>query len=44
MGDKEAESHSVSVRTRAKGDQGSMPLDTFLANSQELIKAQSTEL
>jgi threonyl-tRNA synthetase len=44
MGDKEAESHSVSVRTRAKGDQGSMPLATFLANSQELIKTQSTDL
>jgi threonyl-tRNA synthetase len=44
MGDKEAESHSVSVRTRAKGDQGSMPLATFLANSQELVKTQSTEL
>jgi threonyl-tRNA synthetase len=44
MGDKEAESHSVSVRTRAKGDQGSMPLATFLANSQELIKTRSTEL
>jgi threonyl-tRNA synthetase len=44
MGDKEAESHSVSVRTRAKGDQGSMPLATFLANSQELVKTRSTEL
>jgi threonyl-tRNA synthetase len=44
MGDKEAESHSVSVRARAKGDQGSMPLATFLANSQELVKTQSTDL
>jgi threonyl-tRNA synthetase len=44
MGDKEAESHSVSVRTRAKGDQGSMPLATFIANSQQLIKTQSTDL
>jgi threonyl-tRNA synthetase len=44
MGDKEAESRSVSVRTRAKGDQGSMPLADFIANSQELIRTQSTEL
>jgi threonyl-tRNA synthetase len=44
MGDKEAEAHAVSVRTRAKGDQGSMPLATFLANSQKLIETRSTEL
>jgi threonyl-tRNA synthetase len=44
MGDKEAEAHAVSVRTRAKGDQGSMPVETFLANSQELIKTKSTDL
>jgi len=44
MGDKEAEAHAVSVRTRAKGDQGSMPLATFLANSLELVKTRSTEL
>jgi threonyl-tRNA synthetase len=44
MGDKEAEAHAVSVRTRAKGDQGSMPLATFLANSQKLIETQSTDL
>jgi threonyl-tRNA synthetase len=44
MGDKEAESHAVSVRTRAKGDQGSMPLADFLAKSQELVKTRSTEL
>jgi len=44
MGDKEAEAHAVSVRTRAKGDQGSMPLATFLANTQELVKTRSTEL
>jgi len=44
MGDKEAEAHAVSVRTRAKGDQGSMPLDKFIANSQELVKSRSTDL
>ena len=44
MGDKEAEAHAVSVRTRAKGDQGSMPLTGFLAKAKELIQSQSTEL
>jgi threonyl-tRNA synthetase len=44
MGDKEAEAHAVSVRTRAKGDQGSVPLATFIANAQELVKSRSTEL
>jgi len=44
MGDKEAEAHAVSVRTRAKGDQGSMPLAAFLEKSQELVKTRSTEL
>jgi len=44
MGDKEAEAHAVSVRTRAKGDQGSTPLINFLAKAQELIKSRSTEL
>jgi threonyl-tRNA synthetase len=44
MGDKEAEAHAVSVRTRAKGDQGSMPLADFLAKAKQLIKSQSTEL
>jgi threonyl-tRNA synthetase len=44
MGDKEAESHAVSVRTRAKGDQGSMPLAAFLERSQELVRLRSTEL
>jgi threonyl-tRNA synthetase len=44
MGDKEAEAHAVSVRTRAKGDQGSLPLTTFVANSQQLIATRSTDL
>ena len=44
MGDKEAEARSVSVRTRAKGDQGSLPVATFLANSLERIKTQSVDL
>jgi threonyl-tRNA synthetase len=44
MGDKEAEARAVSVRTRAKGDQGSMPLADFIAKSQELVKTRSTDL
>jgi len=44
MGDKEAEAHAVSVRTRAKGDQGSMPLADFLAKAKELIESRSTDL
>ena len=44
MGDKEAEANAVSVRTRAKGDQGSMPLAAFLTKAEELVKTRSTEL
>ena len=33
MGDKEAEANAVSVRTRGKGDQGSVPLVDFLARA-----------
>jgi threonyl-tRNA synthetase len=44
MGDKEAEAHAVSVRTRAKGDQGSMPLVDFVAKAKALVQTQSTEL
>jgi threonyl-tRNA synthetase len=44
MGDKEAEARAVSVRTRAKGDQGSIPLADFIAKSAELVKTQSTDL
>ncbi len=44
MGDKEAESQAVSVRTRGKGDQGSMPLAEFLSLSSALLASRSTEL
>ncbi len=44
FGDKEEAAGSVSVRTRGKGDQGSMPLDVFLAKAKGLIATQSTEL
>jgi threonyl-tRNA synthetase len=44
FGDKEETAGAVSVRTRAKGDQGSMPLAEFIAKAKALIASQSTEL
>jgi threonyl-tRNA synthetase len=44
FGDKEEAAGSVSVRTRAKGDQGSIPLAEFVAKCKELVASQSTEL
>ena len=44
MGDKEAAGEAVSVRTRGKGDQGSMPLGEFLAKAEKLVAEKSTEL
>ncbi|MFP5205206.1 MAG: threonine--tRNA ligase [Acidobacteriota bacterium] len=44
FGDKEAAAGAVSVRTRGKGDQGSMPLADFIAKAKELVASQSTEL
>jgi threonyl-tRNA synthetase len=44
MGDKEAEAGTVSVRTRAIGDQGSVAFDDFLARIQQLVESRSTEL
>jgi len=44
FGDKEETANAVSVRTRAKGDQGSMPLADFIAKCKELVASQSTEL
>jgi len=41
LGDREAENGEVSVRTRAGGDQGSMPVAQFLAQIQEEISAKS---
>jgi len=39
-----AEAGAVSVRTRGKGDQGSMPLADFIAKCKTLVASQSTEL
>jgi threonyl-tRNA synthetase len=44
FGDKEEASGAVSVRTRGKGDQGSMPLADFIARAKGLVATQSTEL
>jgi threonyl-tRNA synthetase len=44
FGDKEEAAGTVSVRTRGKGDQGSMGLDEFIAKAQGLVAGKSTEL
>jgi threonyl-tRNA synthetase len=44
FGDKEEVAGAVSVRTRAKGDQGSMPLAEFIAKAKALVDSRSTEL
>jgi threonyl-tRNA synthetase len=44
FGDKEETSGSVSVRTRGKGDQGSMPLAEFIKKAKGLVESKSTEL
>jgi threonyl-tRNA synthetase len=44
FGDKEEAAGSVSVRTRGKGDQGSMPLGEFIAKAKGLAESKSVEL
>jgi len=44
MGDKEASTNAVSVRTRGEGDQGSMSLNQFIAKTGKLIEEKSTAL
>ena len=44
MGDKEAEAHAVSVRTRGKGDQGSMPVASFITACEALVKSRAIDL
>jgi threonyl-tRNA synthetase len=44
MGDKEAEANAVSVRTRGKGDQGSTPLEQFIAQAKALVDEKSLAL
>ena len=44
LGDKEEQSQSVSVRTRAKGDEGTTPLSDFMARTETLLKEKSSTL
>ena len=44
IGDKEAAAGAVSVRTRGRGDGGSMPLIAFLEKAKELLRTHATEL
>jgi threonyl-tRNA synthetase len=44
LGDKEATTNSVSVRTRGKGDQGSVALDEFVRRAQKLVTDKGTDL
>jgi threonyl-tRNA synthetase len=44
MGDKEAASEAVSVRTRGKGDEGSTPLADFIARAKGLVEQKSPGL
>jgi len=44
MGDKEATAGAVSVRTRGKGDEGSVPLETFITRAGTLIETRSKSL
>ena len=44
VGDKEAAASSVSVRTRGKGDEGTVSTDEFVARATSLIKEHSMTL
>ncbi len=44
FGDKEEGAGAVSVRTRGKGDQGSMPLAEFITKAKTISESKSTEL
>jgi threonyl-tRNA synthetase len=44
LGDKEAATNAVSVRTRGKGDQGSVGLEEFVVRARELVSAHAMEL
>jgi threonyl-tRNA synthetase len=44
MGDKEAASEAVSVRTRGRGDEGSVALIDFIARAKGLVEQKSPEL
>jgi threonyl-tRNA synthetase len=44
MGDKEESTDAVSVRTRGKGDEGSRPVEQFIAQGLEKVANKSLEL
>jgi threonyl-tRNA synthetase len=44
MGDKESAAEAVSVRTRGKGDEGSIPLTEFIARATQLTHQHAMEL
>jgi threonyl-tRNA synthetase len=44
LGDKESTTNSVSVRTRGKGDQGSVTLDEFVGRALKLVADKGTDL
>ena len=44
LGDREAESGTVAVRSRRAGDEGALPLDAFLARALTLVKTKSNAL
>jgi threonyl-tRNA synthetase len=44
MGDKEAASDAVSVRTRGKGDEGSIALVNFITRAKGLVEQKSPGL
>jgi threonyl-tRNA synthetase len=44
MGDKEEANDAVSVRTRGKGDEGSRPLEEFVAHALQVVEGKSGEL
>jgi threonyl-tRNA synthetase len=44
LGDKEAATDSVSVRVRAKGDEGSVTLDSFIERAKKLVSEHSVGL
>jgi threonyl-tRNA synthetase len=44
VGDKEAATDAVSVRTRGKGDEGSVGLAEFIERAKGLVKTQAASL
>jgi threonyl-tRNA synthetase len=44
VGDKEEATESVSVRTRGKGDEGSVTVDAFLARCKSLLENKGVDL